>query len=89
MTEKHASELTYAEKQDWFLAFLANAASSDWEDLGNDTTVIDSFRWDGTPEGHEFWSKINCHLQQGEEYSFDFKSEVRSKYGEKYPEIFV
>jgi hypothetical protein len=75
-------------KQDWYPAFVLNCIMRSMEDgqehfkenVQNRTngylgghTILSAFRWDDTPEGHSFWSKVD------DEYVAWYRSEAKFK----------
>lgn len=75
-------------KQDWYPAFVLNCAKRSMEEgqehfMDNlkkrtsgqlaGTAIINAFRWDDTPQGHSFWSKVD------DEYVAWYKNETKFK----------
>lgn len=83
-------QIEYAETKPWFPAYISNLKRAKETDTINNfqTTIVNLFVWQKTPEGEEFWSKIDDELSH---YSSELLIDnILEKYPkEKYPEYYL
>ena len=81
------AQLEYYKNEPWFSQLIHNILHYPFESPSNVISLVDSFTWDKTPEGYQFWAEINESI---EDLPGDLYAIVRELYpSDQFPEYYI
>ena len=81
------AQLEYYKNEPWFSQFIHNILHYPFTSSSEVVSLINSFIWKHSPEGYEFWSRIDESIDHPSE---DLYAIVRELYpSDQFPEYYI